>query len=55
MANSEKHGDYAVWVYYRNEDGKARWKCSECGKVCKRNPHDKRFCSNCGKPMRMES
>lgn len=45
----------AVWVYYTNDEGRARWKCSKCGKIVKRNPHDKRFCSNCGRPIIMES
>lgn len=43
-----------VWTYYTNDEGKARWKCSACGKICKRRPTDKRYCSQCGKPMRME-
>lgn len=45
----------ATWEYYRNEEGKARWKCSSCGKIVRRNPHDKHFCSNCSKPMTMEA
>lgn len=44
----------AVWQYYMNDEGRARWRCSYCGKVCRRNPHDKRYCSICGKAMRME-
>lgn len=36
------------WVYYVNEEGKPRWKCSECGKICRRDPHDKYYCSRCG-------
>ena len=43
------------WIYYVNEEGRARWKCSECGKVCRRNPHDKPFCSTCGKRLIMEA
>ena len=45
----------AVWQYYTNDEGKARWKCSECGKVCRRDPRDKKFCSACGAEMRMEA
>lgn len=45
----------ATWIYYRNDEGKARWKCSSCGKICKRNPKDKKYCSGCSKPMKMES
>lgn len=47
-------GETAVWKYYQNDEGRARWRCSNCGKICKRNPHDKRFCSICGRAMRME-
>ena len=45
----------AVWHYYTNDEGKARWRCSKCGKLCKRDPHDKKRCSNCGAHMRKEA
>ena len=45
----------AVWQYYTNDEGKARWRCNNCGKVCHKNPHDKLRCSICGAHMRMES
>jgi len=45
----------AKWHYYTNEENKARWKCSECGKVCKHNPYYKQYCSQCGSKMRCES
>lgn len=45
----------AVWMYYTNDEGKPRWRCSNCGKVCRRNPHDKKRCSECGGHMRMEA
>ena len=45
----------AVWQYYTNDEGKARWKCSACGKICRRDPRDKRFCSACGAQMTMEA
>lgn len=45
----------ATWIFYRNDENEARWKCSSCGKIVRKNPHDKRFCSNCSKPMVMES
>ena len=51
----EKEATFAVWVYYLNDEGKARWKCSACGKVCRRNPHEKHYCSSCGAKMRMEA
>lgn len=47
--------NYAVWQYYTNDEGRARWKCSACGKICRRDPRDKKFCSACGSPMRMEA
>ena len=50
----KREGEGAVWKYYLNDEGRARWRCSYCGKVCHRNPHDKRYCSICGKVMRME-
>ena len=43
-----------TWQYYTNEEGKPRWRCSLCGAIKRRNPHDKLFCSRCGKPMKLE-
>lgn len=51
----KKEAKFAKWIYYLNDENKARWKCSECGKICRRNPHDKRYCSWCGSKMEMES
>lgn len=51
-SNERKQG---VWKYYTNDERRARWKCSVCGKICRRNPHDKRYCSACGARMDMES
>lgn len=45
----------AKWTHYRNDEGKARWKCGNCGKICHRNPHDKKRCSVCGAHMEMEA
>ncbi|MBQ3424776.1 MAG: hypothetical protein IJH38_06235 [Clostridia bacterium] len=45
----------AIWRYYVNEEGKARWKCTHCGKICRRIPRDKLYCSRCGSRMRMEA
>lgn len=45
----------AFWHYYTNDEGRARWKCTHCGKLCHKNPHDKRRCSICGAHMRMEA
>lgn len=44
----------AVWEYYTNDEGKARWRCSHCRKICHKHPHDKRRCSVCGAHMKME-
>lgn len=54
IALLKREGEGAVWKYYLNDEGRARWRCSYCGKVCHQNPHDKRHCSICGKTMRME-
>lgn len=45
----------AVWRYYVNDEGKARWRCSNCGKLCRRDPHDKARCSSCGAHVRKEA
>lgn len=45
----------AVWEYYTNDEGKARWRCSKCGKLCRRDPHDKKRCSSCGAHMTKEA
>ena len=44
----------ATWVYYRNDEGRARWKCSSCGKIIRHGCREKMFCSGCGKPMTCE-
>ena len=41
----------AKWHYYTNDEGKARWKCTNCGKIVKRPPNDKKRCSICGAHM----
>ncbi len=51
----EKEATFAIWKYGTDDEGKARWKCSHCGKVCHKCPHDKNYCSNCGCKMRMEA
>ena len=45
---------YAVWRYYTNDEGKARWKCSNCGHVVKHDPNDFRRCV-CGAHIRKEA
>ena len=44
-----------IWIYYTNDEGKARWRCSNCGRVCKRDPNDKKRCSSCGAHMKKEA
>lgn len=44
----------AVWVYYTNDEGKARWRCSECGHVVKHDPNDYKRCA-CGAHMTKEA
>ena len=51
----QKEAQFAVWKYSTDDENKARWKCSHCGKICHKNPHDKNYCSNCGCKMRLES
>ena len=46
---------YAKWHYYQNEEGRSRWKCTNCGKMLRRLPTDKRRCSRCGAYMKGES
>ena len=51
----KKEAKFGKWIYYVNDEGKARWKCSECQKICRRDPHDKKYCSNCGSRNMKES
>lgn len=46
---------YAKWRYDTDDENRPRWKCSHCGKICHKNPYDKKCCSVCGSRMRMES
>ena len=45
----------AAWDYYVNDEGHARWRCSNCGKICRKHPYEKRFCSKCGAHMTMNT
>jgi rRNA maturation endonuclease Nob1 len=38
----------AKWHYYINDEGKARWRCTNCGKIIRRGAHEKKRCSVCG-------
>lgn len=33
MGEILKEARFGKWVYYINDEGKARWKCSICGKI----------------------
>lgn len=43
-----------VWKYHNDEHG-IWWNCSKCGKILRRPPNDKRFCSRCGAEMTREA
>ena len=45
----------AKWHYYTNDEGKARWKCTNCGKIIRRGAHEKLYCSRCGARLQPES
>ena len=44
----EKECKFGTWLYYTNDEGKARWKCTNCGKIIRRGAHEKKRCSVCG-------
>lgn len=44
----------AKWHYYINDEGKARWKCTNCGKIVRHWVHEKKRCSVCGARMTEE-
>ena len=46
----------ATWEYIQDPvTGRSAWRCTRCGKIARRNPHDKIHCSICGARMRMEA
>lgn len=45
----------AKWHYYTNDEGKARWKCTNCGKIIRQGAHEKKRCSVCGAHMATEA
>ena len=47
--------EITTWEYYTNDEGWPRWRCRNCGKIVRRNPHDKKYCSACGKRIKMSS
>lgn len=46
---------YAKWHYYQNDEGKARWRCTNCGKIIRQGAYEKKRCSICGAYMSMEA
>ena len=44
----------ATWQYYTNDEGKARWRCTHCGKIIRQGAYEKLFCSHCGSKMQTE-
>lgn len=50
-----KKAVFGTWVYYTNDEGKARWKCSICGKIVRRFPAEKLYCSKCGARLHTEA
>ena len=51
----EENGWVATCMYYTDDEGNGKWRCSHCGKIFKKNPYYKNFCSNCGFSLVMES
>lgn len=45
----------AVWQYYTNDEGRARWRCTNCGKIIRQGAHEKKRCSSCGARMKTEA
>ena len=45
----------AKWHYYTNDEGKARWRCTNCGKIIRQGQHEKKRCSVCGAYMMTEA
>ena len=45
---------YAKWHYYTNDEGKARWRCTNCGHMVKHDPNDYKRCA-CGAHMSKEA
>lgn len=53
MGEIMKEARFGTWQYYTNDENKARWKCSECGKIVKKLPYEKNYCSRCGAKLRL--
>ena len=45
----------AVWQYYTNDEGKARWRCTNCGKIIRQGAYEKKRCSSCGAHIKTEA
>lgn len=44
-----------LWVYCPDDEHRARWKCSRCGKIVHKDPADKLYCAACGQRNRKEA
>lgn len=44
----------AMWKYHNDEHG-VWWGCGNCGKILRRPPNDKLYCSRCGAEMTREA
>ena len=51
----QKEAKFGKWLYYTNDEGKARWKRSVCGKVIRHGVDEKLYCSRCGSKMSREA
>lgn len=44
-----------VWEYCPDDENRARWRCKNCGKIVRRDPAGKLYCSICGMRARKEA
>ena len=44
-----------MWVYCPDDEHRARWKCSRCGKFVHKDPAEKLYCAACGQRNRKEA
>ena len=51
----DKPAKFGKWIYYTDDEHKPKWRCSNCGKICHKNPDKKLYCSNCGSRNQKEA
>ena len=51
----EKLTAEGLWVYCPDDEHRARWKCSCCGKFVHKDPAEKLYCAACGQRNRKEA